>query len=106
MGTRSTRSRACSFPRLGVISSRSLKPPADLLVQRDRTHDRPFDPPAGRMEDERVALPASKSSVRADLVLEGGHLARLGIEHADDDEVPAFRHGVDAPAALGGVRPE
>src|SRR6266436_3987538 len=100
MGTRSTRSRACSSPRRGVISSGGLKPPADLLVQRDRTHDRPFDPPPGRMEDERVALSASESSVRADLILEGGHLARLRIEHAHDDEVSAFRHRVEAPQAL------
>src|SRR6266516_7000445 len=106
MGTRSTRSRACSSPRRGVISSGGTKPAADLSVERDRTHRRLFDPPLGRMEDERVALPAPESSMRADLVLEWSHLARLRLEHAHDDEVPAFRHGVEAPKALRGVRPK
>src|SRR2546428_13116177 len=106
MGTLSTRSRACSSPRRGVTCSAGLKPPADLPVQRDRTYLRPFDPPLHRMEDERVPLPASESSVRSDLVLERGHLARLRLEHADDDEVPAFGHAVEASQALGGGRPK
>ena len=46
------------------------KPPADLLVERDRTHERRCDRPLRRVEDERGALPAPESSVGADLFLE------------------------------------
>jgi len=44
--------------------------------------------------------------VGADLLLEGGHFARLGIEGAHDDEVAAFRHRVDPAEALHGGCPK
>src|SRR5207237_1133656 len=82
------------------------KPPPDLLVERNRTDRRRLDPPLRRVKDEGVALPATEPAVRADLLLARSRPARIWIEHAHDDEIPALGHCVDAPEALGGGRPE
>ena len=75
-------------------------------MQCDRTHRRRRDRPLPRVEDERGTLPAPESSVGADLLLEGGHFAGLGIEGAHDDEVAALRHRVDPAEALRGGGPK
>jgi hypothetical protein len=60
----------------------------------------------GRVQHERMRLRPAHSAVRADQLLERGHLTGLVPVGAVEHQVGAMREGVGAAQVLGGVRSE
>ncbi len=84
-----------------------LEPTADVPIDRrcPERHlliQRPFD----RVEDEGLGLRPTEAAVRADELLERGHLAELRVVLAEQQQVRGVGHRVLALEAHDRVRPE
>ena len=88
-------------------AAEGFEPLSQLVMDRRRADERSVaDREVGRMEQERLALPATEPAVGPDEVLVRDDLAGRRVVRSDDDEVARVREPVEPAQAVGGARPE